>query len=54
MFCQILPKIKLNNLIISKAELACKSEADGFTHYVMNTMYCVFALAKLKLNLFKF
>ena len=40
--------------ILSEAELACKSEAEGFTYYVMNTIYCVFTLVKLKFNLFKF
>ena len=34
--------------ILSEAELACKGEADGFTYYVMNTIYCVFAFSKLK------
>ena len=40
--------------ILSEAELACKGEADGYTYYVMNTIYCVFTLVNLKLNLFKF
>ena len=30
--------------ILSEAELACKSEADGYTHYVMDTIYCVFCV----------
>ncbi len=40
--------------ILSEAELACKGEADVYTYYVMNTIYCVFTLVKLKFNSFKF
>ena len=35
-------------VILSEAEFACKGEADGFTYYVMNTIYCVFAFSKIK------
>ena len=35
-------------VILSEAELACKSEADVYTYYVMNTIYCVFAISKIK------
>ena len=34
--------------ILSEDELACKGEAEGYTYYVMNTIYCVFAFSKLK------
>ena len=34
----------LTDFILSEVELACKSETDGFTYYVMNTIYCVFCV----------
>ena len=40
--------IKTLKTILSEAELACKGEADVYTYYVMNTIYCVFAFSKIK------
>ena len=44
----------LHFFILSEAELARKSEADGYTYYVMTQFIVFFALAKLKFNLLKF
>ena len=40
----VMKKFSCNNLILSEAELASKGEADGHTHYVMHTIYCVFCV----------